>query len=49
MADQLANARLLTYDGVGHTAYGDGNACVDDAVDQYLLKGTLPKKDLVCP
>jgi len=48
VADQLDNARLLTFDGVGHTAYGDGNACVDGAVDDYLLKGTLPKQDLVC-
>ena len=48
LADELDNATLVTYEGVGHTAYGEGSACVDDAVDRYLLKGTVPKKDLVC-
>ena len=48
VANQLDNARLVTYEGVGHTAYGDGNGCVDGAVDEYLLKGILPKKDLIC-
>ncbi len=48
VADELDNATLVTYEGVGHTAYGEGSSCVDDAVDRYLLKGTLPKKDLVC-
>ena len=48
VAEQLDNARLVTYEGVGHTAYGDGNGCVDGAVDEYLLKGTLPKKGLIC-
>lgn len=47
LADELDNATLVTYEGVGHTAYGD-SACVDDAVDRYLLKGTVPKTDLVC-
>jgi pimeloyl-ACP methyl ester carboxylesterase len=47
LADELDNATLVTFEGVGHTAYGD-SACVDDAVDRYLLKGTVPKKDLVC-
>ena len=48
VADQLDNATLVTYEGVGHTAYGEGSSCVDEAVDRYLLKGTVPKKDLVC-
>ena len=48
LVDELDNATLVTYEGVGHTAYGEGSDCVDDAVDQYLLKGTVPKKDLVC-
>lgn len=47
LAGELENATLVTYEGVGHTAYGD-SACVDDAVDRYLLKGTVPKKELVC-
>jgi pimeloyl-ACP methyl ester carboxylesterase len=48
VVDELDNARLVTYEGVGHTAYLEGSGCVDDAVDAYLLKGTLPAKDLVC-
>ena len=48
VADQLENGHLVTYEGVGHTAYGEGSRCVDDAVDTYLLKGTVPKKDLTC-
>ncbi len=48
LADELDNATLVTYEGVGHTAYGEGSSCVDDAVDRYLLKGTVPKQDLVC-
>ena len=48
LADELDNATLVTYEGVGHTAYGEGSSCVDDAVDRYLLKGTVPTKDLVC-
>jgi pimeloyl-ACP methyl ester carboxylesterase len=48
LADELDNATLVTYEGVGHTAYREGSDCVDDAVDRYLLKGTVPEKDLVC-
>ena len=48
VSEQLDNARLVTFEGVGHTAYGDGNGCVDGAVDEYLLKGTLPEPGLVC-
>jgi pimeloyl-ACP methyl ester carboxylesterase len=48
LADELDNATLVTYEGVGHTAYKEGSACVDEAVDRYLLKGTVPEKDLVC-
>lgn len=48
VAKQLDNATLVTFEGKGHTAYGEGSSCVDSAVDQYLLKGTVPEKDLVC-
>lgn len=48
LADELDNARLLTYDGYGHTAYSQGSSCIDEAVDAYLLKGTMPKDGLVC-
>lgn len=49
LRDQLADAALITYDGDGHTAYTRSNsACVDDAVDAYYLKGTLPEDGLRC-
>ena len=45
---QLANASLITFDGDGHAAYTRSNKCVDDAVDAYLVKGTVPKDGLRC-
>jgi pimeloyl-ACP methyl ester carboxylesterase len=43
----LPNARLLSSDSWGHTAYGT-SACVTGAVDAYLLSGALPKAGTVC-
>lgn len=48
LAGQLASARLLTYDGDGHTAYGRGSGCVDAAINRYLLEGTPPKNGKRC-
>ena len=48
LAEQLDDARLLTYDGWGHTAYTAGNRCVREAVDGYLLEGTLPEEGTTC-
>jgi pimeloyl-ACP methyl ester carboxylesterase len=48
LADQLDNGHLITHDGDGHTAYMRGSSCVDDAVDAYLLKGTVPAAGLRC-
>lgn len=45
---QLENSVLVTFDGDGHTAYGNGNQCIEDAVDQYLLQGVMPEEGLVC-
>jgi pimeloyl-ACP methyl ester carboxylesterase len=42
LAAQLTGARLLTYEGDGHTAFGRGSDCVDTAINTYLLEGTLP-------
>ncbi|MEU1620067.1 alpha/beta hydrolase [Streptomyces sp. NPDC005722] len=45
----LPSARLLTWDGDGHTAYlQPGSGCVDVAVDRYLLSGRLPPAGAVC-
>jgi len=42
LAAQLSSARLLTYEGDGHTAYGRGSTCIDSAINAYLLRGTPP-------
>ncbi|WP_371546058.1 alpha/beta hydrolase [Streptomyces sp. NBC_00554] len=38
----------LTYKGQGHGAYDSGNKCVQDAVNGYLLQGTVPSAGTVC-
>ncbi|WP_030299339.1 alpha/beta hydrolase [Streptomyces katrae] len=48
LAQQLDSGVLLTYDGDGHTAYGRGSACIDAAINQYLLAGTPPKDGKKC-
>ncbi|MFG3051466.1 alpha/beta hydrolase [Kitasatospora sp. NPDC048239] len=48
LAGQLESGRLLTYDGDGHTAYGRHNACVDGAVNRYLLAGEAPEQGKRC-
>jgi pimeloyl-ACP methyl ester carboxylesterase len=48
LAHQLSSARLLTYVGDGHTAYGRGSACIDSAIDRYLLRGTAPGEGKRC-
>ncbi|RKO24453.1 alpha/beta hydrolase [Pseudarthrobacter phenanthrenivorans] len=45
---QLGNAALLTWEGEGHTAYGRSNACLEDAVDAYLVNGQVPADNTVC-
>jgi pimeloyl-ACP methyl ester carboxylesterase len=44
----LGNARLLTMNGDGHTAYGGNSPCIDSAVETYLFDGTLPAAGTVC-
>ena len=48
LADQLENGVLVSFDGDGHTAYTRSNACVDDAVDDFLIDGTVPDDGLRC-
>mgnify|MGYP003477401982 FL=1 len=48
LADQLESGVLITRVGEGHTGYNKGNACVDAAVETYLLTGKAPTKDLRC-
>lgn len=39
LAEQFPQGMLLTYEGLGHTAYGRGDDCVTAKVDAYLVKG----------
>lgn len=48
LASYINDSRLITMQGEGHTGYGRGSACVDDAVDAYLTKGAMPTKNLMC-
>jgi pimeloyl-ACP methyl ester carboxylesterase len=48
LADQLSSGVLVTRDGDGHTGYGQGNDCVDSAVDEYFVQGEVPAEDLQC-
>lgn len=48
LASQLSSARLVTWEGSVHTAYRRGSACVDTAVEAYLIAGTLPADGLRC-
>ena len=44
----ILNSRLISLNGDGHTGYGHGSSCVDDAVDHYFLTGIPPAQDLIC-
>ena len=48
MSKQLASGVLVTHRGEGHTIYAQGNACIDKAVNAYLLKLTAPQPGLSC-
>ena len=48
LAEQLSSGVLVTRVGEGHTGYNKGNACVDSAVETYLIDGTAPEDGLRC-
>lgn len=48
LAEQLDDAVLLTFEGNGHTAYGRSGGCIEQAVDAYLIEGTVPEDGLTC-
>ena len=49
LADDLGNARLLTMDGDGHTAYQTGSPdCVDTGIETYLATRKLPPAGTEC-
>jgi pimeloyl-ACP methyl ester carboxylesterase len=48
MAEQLESAVLVTRDGDGHTGYNQGNDCVDEAIESYLVDDVVPQDGLTC-
>lgn len=48
LSKQLSSGVLVTHQGEGHTVYAQGDSCIDDVVDAYLLAGTVPKADPMC-
>lgn len=48
LVEQLSDGHLLTLEATRHTAYGSGSSCVDEAVEDYLVRGTLPEPGTVC-
>ena len=44
----LESGFLLTYNGEGHTIYGQKVTCVDNTVDRFFLTGDLPASDPNC-
>jgi pimeloyl-ACP methyl ester carboxylesterase len=48
VASQLESGILVTRQGDGHTAFNQGNACVDATVEQYLIDGVVPPADVLC-
>jgi TAP-like protein len=48
LAGDLSSGVLLGWNGDGHTAYGEGSACVDTIVNDYLIKLAIPRSGTVC-
>ncbi|MGY3205377.1 alpha/beta hydrolase [Streptomyces sp. TE5632] len=48
MVKELADARLLTNDGYGHTALINPSSCVKAHESRYLIDGTLPPVGTTC-
>jgi len=48
LAHELASGVLLTFTGDGHTAYGRGSACIDGAVNAYLIDLQVPAAGTRC-
>jgi len=44
----LENGVLVTFNGEGHTAYGQESKCVNNAVDNYFIKNVVPTEDPNC-
>lgn len=45
---RMADARLVTVDGWGHTSLGHPSACARQVLDRYLVDGVAPANGLHC-
>ena len=48
LAHQLDSGVLVTRNGDGHTGFHQGNPCVDNAVQDYLVRDKVPRNGLAC-
>ncbi|MFI5053030.1 MAG: alpha/beta hydrolase [Acidimicrobiia bacterium] len=49
LVSHIHGAGLLTFESTEHTAFGSGRSgCIDDAVDSYLVGGTMPAPGTRC-
>lgn len=48
LAAQLESGVLVERDGDGHTAYNQGNACIDTIVEDYLIEEVVPDDPSRC-
>jgi len=48
LAQQLGVGVYVNFNGDGHTAYMSGSSCINTLVDDFMVKGTLPKVGTVC-
>ncbi|ROR89361.1 alpha/beta hydrolase [Nocardioides aurantiacus] len=48
LSEELDSGVLLSRDGDGHTAFQQGNACIDKAVEAYLVAGKVPEDGRSC-
>jgi pimeloyl-ACP methyl ester carboxylesterase len=48
LAKSLGTGVLLTWDGEGHTSYGQSE-CIDAKVNAYLINATVPAPNTTCP
>ena len=49
LARALPGSLLISVDTRGHTAYGQGHACVDAPVLGFLVSAVQPMSTPVCP
>ena len=48
LSNYIVDRRLITLKVEGYTGYGRGSAFADQAVDVYLISGTIPLRRVRC-